>query len=101
MAMALVVVICLVGAMLLARTNRIGRTGRFLAWLRKVNAEITELEQRRRLLGAPWLEDVMHWGLDGRLHGTQAPDPRCRRLSVTSGGWCPGLLHRARGSPDL
>lgn len=93
-------VIGLGGAMLLAKAYPIGGLGRFLTWLRQVNAEIAELEQRRRLLSQPWLEEVMHWGLDGRLHGTETPDPRCRRLSVTTNGWCPGLLRTARGAPD-
>ncbi|NMI01372.1 hypothetical protein [Pseudonocardia acidicola] len=54
-----------------------------------------ELEERRALLDRPWEEDFLHWarGEAGwELHGRIAPPPRWRSRSVTSTGWCPGLL---------
>ncbi len=71
-----------------------------ITWMRQINGEINEIEQRRRLLSQPWLEDFAHWGLDGTLHGSRPPAPNCRRVSVTSSGWCPGVLHRATGIDD-
>jgi hypothetical protein len=48
------------------------------------------LHERRRLLDRPWLEDVLHWGPDGELHGEVAPSGTAGPSSVTSEGWCPG-----------
>lgn len=79
----------------------------FPAWLQTlvarlaaVSAEITELEQRRALLNRPWEEEFLHWAYDGQdwqLHGHRVPDPDKRSPSVTSGGWCPGLLRQPPG----
>lgn len=93
MALALMV-IALCAVALLMHTCRTDTLTRFLAWLRAVNAEITEIEQRRRLLRDPWLEEFLHWGLDGTLHGSKTPAPSARRSSVTATGWCPGMLRR-------
>lgn len=75
---------------------------RVVAWLRKVNAEITELQQRRRLLSQPWLEEFLHWGLDGTLHGVMSPTSSGGPSSVTESGWCPGMLVGSSlpGRPD-
>jgi len=62
-----------------------------------VSAEIRELEQRRDLLNRPWEEEFLHWAYDGhewRLHGHRIPGPGKRGRSVTSSGWCPGLIRR-------
>lgn len=71
-----------------------GRVRGWLGALREIDAQITELHERQRLLHRPWEEEFTHWSFDGahwRLHGTLlAPAGRHRR-SVTRGGWCPGL----------
>ena len=46
--------------------------------------------ERRQLLERPWLEDVLHWSVDGQLHGQVAPSNARGLPSVTSDGWCPG-----------
>ena len=61
----------------------------------QVCAEIRELEERRDLLNRPWEEEFLHWAYDGqqwRLHGHRMPVPGKRGRSITSTGWCPGLL---------
>lgn len=52
--------------------------------------------ERRYLRNRPWLEDSLHWSRDGQLHGHDAPAPTSRISSVTSDGWCPGLV-RSKG----
>ena len=98
MAALLALVAAALVLLLLARAYRAGRFAGLAAWAHRVDAEISELEQRQRLLAEPWREEFLHWGADGRLHGTRAPGPGCRRSSVTSTGWCPGLL-RPAGRP--
>ena len=87
----------------------------FPAWLQvlisraaQVAAEVKELEERRDLLNRPWEEEFLHWAHDGQgwqLHGHWLPDMRKRSRSVTSTGWCPGLLRQpppagSGGDPD-
>jgi hypothetical protein len=59
------------------------------------SAEIRELVERRDLLNRPWEEEFLHWARDERgerLHGHLIPPAQRRARSVTSTGWCPGLL---------
>jgi hypothetical protein len=60
----------------------------------RVASGIRELEERRALLDRPWEEEFLHWVRDEQgwhLHGHLTPPRRRRTISVTSGGWCPGL----------
>jgi len=60
---------------------------------RRIWAEIYEIEQRRALLNRPWEEEFLHWARDEHgwhLHGHLTPGKHTR--SVSSTGWCPGLL---------
>jgi hypothetical protein len=57
--------------------------------LRLFFAGYKHLHERRTLRDRPWLEDLLHWSADGRLHGHLTPPPG-RSRSVTSDGWCPG-----------
>jgi hypothetical protein len=52
-------------------------------------AAYSVLHERRQLLERPWEEDLLHWALDGSLHGHLPPPADGRRRSVTSEGWCP------------
>lgn len=76
---------------------------RWAAALQTVDADITELSERRALLDRPWEEDLLHWSFDGQgweLHGRLAPPPGGRRrVSVTRRGWCPGLAAKAHRPP--
>ena len=68
---------------------------RLIAEAARVWAEIRELEERRNLLNRPWEEEFLHWAHDEHgwhLHGHKIPPSRSRTRSVTSTGWCPGLL---------
>lgn len=66
---------------------------RFLTRVREFLATQAELSERQSLLNRPWEEDLLHWGLDGRLHGTLTPPTTGRRRSTTRSGWCPGLAY--------
>lgn len=48
------------------------------------------MRERRSLQDRPWEEDLLHWALDGSLHGTISPPYDGRRRSTTTDGWCPG-----------
>ena len=74
----------------MALNDRLRRIG---AALREFDAEVTELNERQRLLNRPWEEDFLHWSYDGErwcLHGRLMPPTNGRRHSVTRSGWCPG-----------
>lgn len=72
-----------------------GRQRSLWARLREVHAETVEASERLWLLQNPWLEEQLHWGADGCLHGTLLPSSG-RTRSTTRSGWCPGLLHPQR-----
>jgi len=63
---------------------------------RAFHAETVEASERLWLLQNPWQEDLLHWGADGRLHGSQVP-ASTRRPSTTRTGWCPGLRLARQG----
>ena len=58
--------------------------------LREVYAGYMQIHERQQLRNQPWKEDLLHFGIDGRLHGHISPPNDGRRHSVTSDGWCPG-----------
>jgi hypothetical protein len=63
---------------------------------RAFHAETVEASERLWLLQNPWQEDLLHWGADGSLHGSQVP-ASARRPSTTRSGWCPGLRLAGQG----
>lgn len=63
--------------------NRFGRALR--AW-RRYYSVYAELHERRQLRDRPWLEEFMHFGPDGRLHGQLVPPTT--KGSTTQSGWC-------------
>ena len=63
---------------------------------RAFHAETVEASERLWLLQNPWQEDLLHWGADGRLHGTQVPGS-AGHPSTTRSGWCPGLRLTGQG----
>ena len=54
------------------------------------------IHERQQLRNRPWEEDLLHFALDGQLHGHLPPPNDGRRHSVTSDGWCPGWAEQAR-----
>jgi len=64
--------------------------------LRGSYAQYRLLYERQYLRDRPWLEESLHWSLDGQLHGHIALPPMDRRRSVTSDGWCPGYASTAK-----
>lgn len=60
-----------------------------------------EMYERHLILLEPWTHDILHWGLDGTLHGSVAPGGA--RPPVTRGGWCPchHLDATVGGEPDV
>jgi hypothetical protein len=66
--------------------------------VRRVFADVRELDERRALLDRPWEEDFLHWARDDQgwqLHGKFVPPARRRTNSVTSQGWCPHMSRTA------
>jgi hypothetical protein len=49
-----------------------------------------QIHERQQLRNRPWKEDLLHFGIDGRLHGHIPPPNDGRRNSSTSDGWCTG-----------
>lgn len=82
------------------RPALVDRVARLWSRLRAFNAAQTELQERLWLLYRPWEEELLHWGADGRLHGSIQPPSRNRRRSVTGSGWCPGLRDRSWANED-
>lgn len=70
-------------------TTRLRRLVDEVSRLIEAHQGVTE---RRHLRNRPWLEDSLHWSRSGRLHGHVPSAPRSRVSSVTSDGWCPGLV---------
>ncbi len=46
-----------------------------------------EMYERHQILLEPWTHEILHWGADGRLHGTVVSERA--RPPVSRGGWCP------------
>ena len=77
----------------MSTTELRGRLRSWLRTLRRIDAEITELQERQRLLHRPWEEEYVHWshaGDEWRLHGSVLGSDDGRRHSVTRDGWCVG-----------
>jgi hypothetical protein len=67
--------------------------------VRTVLADHREAQERLALITSPWLEEFLHWGADGTLHGHLTPPDRRRWSSVTAQGWCPGLPAESVAGP--
>lgn len=65
---------------------------------RQAYQHYAELAERRRLLSQPWLEEFVHFSLDGQLHGVRIPVDAGRH-STTRSGWCPGWAREQAGRP--
>lgn len=58
-----------------------------IARLRDFRRAHVEMYERHHILLEPWTHDILHWGADGRLHGSIVAGRA--RPPVTRGGWCP------------